>query len=437
MLTLLHAILAAGLVAAASPPDERASPPGEREVQPRRVSFRLQDGVRIAGDLSTWDDEGFRGTFGRRLWHELHVDDLWQVYFLVMDRESVAQWVNLGRIYLNMEGQARHRDRAFAQARRLHAEEADALIEAVQRAREERLAAERQAERERLKSTSPEAGPWPAGAWPSQTAQERAAALRAIRATAGDLARTAELTGTPVETPRILLHHGIEQPDASHWARAAETMIGRLNETFNEPPEHDPFWGKLVILLSTDHDRFRLTQAAAFQQLVPLATTWQTTYDGPRTFIHLVVPRDRFALEANLRSAITLAYLHRHRSALRLPEWAHAGFAAYTASRLYEELRLPCETRELGLTILRNERDAASHLARSWAENTWPGPRGEGDAIGLLMVSHLLEHHRAAFLAWINAVKAGEPWEEALRAHLGVTPARLFERTVAWYRVND
>ena len=42
---------------------------------PLRVRFQLSDGIRVAGQMTSCDNEGFDGTFGRRQWTELDASD--------------------------------------------------------------------------------------------------------------------------------------------------------------------------------------------------------------------------------------------------------------------------------------------------------------------------------------------------------------------------
>ena len=56
--------------------------------EPQFVRFRLADGVQVVGNMTSWDAEGFDGSFGRRLWTEITIRDVWRLYVQVMDQSE-------------------------------------------------------------------------------------------------------------------------------------------------------------------------------------------------------------------------------------------------------------------------------------------------------------------------------------------------------------
>ena len=96
---------------------------------PRRVRFQLADGVRVSGSLTSWDAEGFDGSFGRRLWVELTPDDVWRLHVAIMDPADTEHWINLGRVLLIMDGGQQAAERAFRRAMRIDPEGATPAIE--------------------------------------------------------------------------------------------------------------------------------------------------------------------------------------------------------------------------------------------------------------------------------------------------------------------
>lgn len=426
------AILAAALTLAATVDDTRT-------ITPKRVSFRMVDGVRVTGEMTAWDRDGFDGSFGRRLWTELATDDAWLLFVNVMDRESVEQWVELGRVMKRSENAAREAERAFDQARKIDRAKAEELIALVEAEIQAERAAKTQEERDRLSARSPEFGPWPDGDWPALTARDMRAATASVRAKAETIARDAELNIQPIETNRFLIFHDIDPKAAAEWSVLMEQLTSRFCTTFDLPggDANNPFWGKAVVFIFDEHDPFRLTLASAFNQLVPLKRKSMTTYDGPRVFISLVNSPNRFEFEDRLRQEVTRAFMHRYRAPRRLPTWMHDGMASYIGSLVYEEYKLPVERREQGLKLVRGGINVGELLSKTWADESWPGPNDEGLAVSLLAAGYLLEHHRPAVFAWINAVKDGRPWNEAMEEHLGMKPAQFFQQITTYYRVND
>src|SRR5262245_42809886 len=84
---------------------------------PLDVRFELADGVRVEGEMTACDNQGFDGSFGRRAWVELAVSDAWRLHLRVMNQQVADDWVNLGGIMLQMRSRAAKAqslsDRAF------------------------------------------------------------------------------------------------------------------------------------------------------------------------------------------------------------------------------------------------------------------------------------------------------------------------------------
>jgi len=145
-----------------------------REIpDPREVSFRLRDGVRITGRMTAWSIDELDGSFGRRRWTDLHRDDAWKLFRWAMDDTSAQHWAELGRaalfIALDQPGASRSAEQAFRRAVRID-EKIQSLIDSIrdevhaERVRRAEQAAA--AEAQRLATVSPEARDWPASPWP-------------------------------------------------------------------------------------------------------------------------------------------------------------------------------------------------------------------------------------------------------------------------------
>ena len=193
--------------------------------EPLKVRFQLADGVRISGEMTAWDADGFDGSFGRRKWSELSTDDLWKVYQRVMDQQSAEQWVDLGGVLLNLGHRERKAaelaERAFARALRLDeaaSTRIDQVREQARLAERQRRQNQQQAEQARLKTTSPEADPWPADPWPVLSDAEHNAAVLAMRADAQERMQRIGVALVPVESEHFLIFTDLPRTEAAHWA---------------------------------------------------------------------------------------------------------------------------------------------------------------------------------------------------------------------------
>jgi len=410
---------------------------------PMPVRFRLDDGVRLSGRLAEWDREGFDGTFGRRKWTELAPRDARSLFLRVMNRDSSADWVDFGWMLLQLDGYADDAEAAFERARRIDPD-AEALVRlarddlaAREQARREREAAR---ERHKLETLSPEAGEWPAAFWPRLDDAQQAAARNAVIADAERIVEQAGLEIDPVESEYFILFSDAPRKAAARWAVHLDRRYRNLIEVFAVQQERNFFWGKAVVFVWEEQDRFRLVEASSFNHLVTLERRAITHYEGPKTFINARRGTDEILLEAALAREMVHAFLHRYQTPRRLPPWANEGLAALVAQQVFDESPMHEGSREPALRLLRGGypvHEVAGYTWEGGENNRWPGPRDEGPGVGQLMVEFLINTDHARFIEWVNAVKAGEDWRESLQHLFNVTVEEFTVKVVQFYRVND
>ena len=451
VMMILSAPIARAQEIVAPPPDGSTTAPAETEAETERpvyVTFRLADGVRVRGHLSHWDDTGIDGTFAPRRWVELHHDDVWKLYRRLFDREDPAQWVALGRLMLFValeqpDGAKRSTTRAeqaFETAVRRDPAAAELVAAAYAELEAERTlrAEEAKAEREwELKTTSPEGDHWSADAWPPLTPAEQEGAVLQMKADAQRILEQAGLQLKPVETEFFLFYSDMDRAESAKWASELDTMYRLLARRFGVDETQNIFWGKTVIFVFKERDRFRLVEATAFNHFVPEWADGLFHPMGPRCFVNFYrQPREEI-FAAVLVHETTHAFMHRYRSPRRLPTWANEGICDYMAAVLFERSVVDLDRRRQGVRWVRQNGDVNDVLAWKYQDGTWPGPNEIGYNIGYLMVELMIRDRADAFGDWVDAIKDGKDWETALAEDFGVGRRRLVDVFTQYYRIND
>jgi hypothetical protein len=227
------------------------------------------------------------------------------------------------------------------------------------------------------------------------------------------------------------------RPESARWAAELDRMYARLARIFDLPEGENLFWGKAVIFVFRDRDRFRIVEAESFGQLVPRWSAGLCHPIGPKVFVNFYrQPTDR-EFAAILVHETVHGFLHRYRTPRRLPTWANEGFCDWVASVSFDRSPVDEMRRPGALTYLRGGGDIQSILDMSYLDGSWPGPDSVGYAVGYLMVGLMIQDRPHRFGDWVKAVKAGKDWERALAEDFGVPRARLVETFVRYYRVND
>jgi hypothetical protein len=414
--------------------------------EPLKVHFQLADGARISGDLTTWDNDGIDGSFGRRLWIDLKPDDVWDIHRRVMDQQAGEQWVNLGRVMLLMSHDQKRAqslaERSFARALQLD----ESAGGKIQSARDEAVAAERKrregekaAQAEKLSTISPEGDPWPADPWPTLTDQEQKGAVQTMRADADRILQQAGMAVVPVETDHFLLYTDLPRAEAAQWVMKLEKAMEVLDRVLGgQANGFRGFWGKATVFVFKEQDRFRLVEADAFKHLVPQAAVGVCHPAGPKISICLRYLDDDVELfEWTLVREMVHGYMHRFRTPRRLPAWANEGLAEFVASLALKDSSLADQHRKQGLEFIRNGGNVNGLLDLNYAAQTWPGPKGIGAPVGGLLIELIAKDQPKRFIDWIIAVKGGKEWEESMPAELGTSRAKLVDTLTQFYKVND
>ncbi len=415
--------------------------------KPLPVRFQLADGVRVTGTMSAWDADGFDGTFGRRLWVELVADDVWKLYRLVVDPEEAGEWVNLGRVLLQTADGVSWAERAFRRAVDLDPSAAAGIDAARREAAEAQRVARERAEAiaaERLKTRTPEADAWPAHPWPKLTADEQDAATEVLKTDAREMLGRAGLLIEPIETPDFLVYGDIERLEAARWAIRLDAVAARLRRLTRLAEDRPIFWGKAVVFIFGDQDRFRLLEVESFGQLVSRQRVGICHPEGPKVFLNFFRAQDQDLFFTALVHELVHGFMHRYHTPRRLPAWANEGLAEYVAAAVVDEGSLESTIHEArrrqGLSFIRSGAQVETVLDLAYngdPAGTWPGPGGIGEAVTPLLIELMIGQQPQRFVGWIQAVKAGKEWEAALAEDFGVPRAKLVDTFVRYFTVND
>lgn len=449
-------ITTAAILAACLAPRACALPPLNK---PIAVRFELADGVRVSGEMTSCDIDGFDGSFGRRLWTELALDDAWNLHQRVMDAQSAGDWINLGRVMLllapTQKPAAAKAETAFRRALQLNAEAKDEIervkeaVAAMQKAQRDAL---RRAESEKLTTLSPETGPnmqpgnpWPATIWPVLSEQDQAAAVFTMKADAERTLKQAGATITPVETAHFIVYSELDRARTADWALRLERILTGLEFVLNpgvdpsarkKPLQIQP-WGKVVVFIWDQQDRFKMVEAESFRHLVPNSAIAVSHFSGPKAFVNCWRDLDDEAFEWALITETVHALMHHCGSPRRLPAWANEGLAELIAARANKFSNLGRDRRKQALEFIRKDGNVNAILDLKYEDATFPGPDGVGTPVGGLVLELMMNEKPAKLVQWIVKVKIGKDWVAAMKEDYGSPREEVVGIATQFYRVND
>jgi hypothetical protein len=430
------------LVALAAPGARAQDPPAppQRAALPAHVTFRLADGVLVRGELRAWDERGIDGSFGRRDWNHLMLGDARRLLLRLLDTQMASEWVLMGSILLGLDGGGDLAERAFARALVID----PAAQAAVDRARAEAAARRQEQEErrraieaERLRTLPPEAIEWPATPWAARPAEAQRAAEETMRAEATRMLERAGFALEPVETQRFLVYSDAPRRDTATWAVRLEGLYRRWAGVMALDENDSVLWGRAVVFIFSRPEDHRLLEAQAFGQLVPSSVEGIGHQDGPKVFINVHRNPDDHRFAATLMHEAVHGFMHRYRAPRRLPPWANEGLAEYVTALAAPDSIVETQRRRRGIEFIRAGGNLGAILDAGYDAGAWANSDAIGPATGRLLVELMLRDRPQRFRAWVDAVKSGKGWEDALREDFGVTRDELVGVCGQWYRVND
>jgi len=413
-------------------------------VTPIEVKTKTASGHAVKGKVERWDAETFAGTFGTRRWDEFAAPELNRVFRMLMDEKSAVQWITLGERLLEQSNGEKMAETAFGRAKRLDKASAPEIDAARGRAAERR----RMLAEQRLQDILPD-GDLGSKPWPIMSDEEQKEAVAEMKKDAERMMRDAGTRLSLVETKYFLLYSELSAQETSRWAGQLDGMYEMVMQLFQVEPGINLFWGKAVVFIFPNRERFRLVQASAFGSRVPDGVVGLCNIKGPKVFVNSYRDSDELQFTAVLLHETTHGIMHRYLTPAKLPEWANEGFAERIAHMAMQRvnLRSPVDKsrRGQGVNYIRNRGDLALVMRMNYQDGSWPGENAIGYAVGYVLCNFMLDvvprvapkRGKDRFKDWVIAVKGGKPWEKALAEDFGFPVETIAAEAVKWYRTND
>lgn len=258
--------------------------------------------------------------------------------------------------------------------------------------------------------------------WPRLTAEDHAAAVAEYRANSDQAMLQAGVTLQAVETDYFLFYSDLKPAEAGEWAGLLDRMYDRLCDVFAIPRGQNIWRGKAVVYVfrnQPDHQKFELAifnhpidaDTLGLCHTAPTGQVYITFYRQPhrKDFAHLLVHES------------VHGFVHRYRTPAYVPNWVNEGLAELIANELVPNSPMSYKAKKHAIKHMRRYKHLGGYFFDSPNITYWQ----YGIASGL--TEFIIKHNRLGYVAFINALKYGQPWREALEEHVGVTPEKLVD----------
>jgi len=421
---------------------------------------KLITGEALKGAISKWDFSGIDGTFGHVPWGKFKPDDANRLCRKLMDWKDGLQYIQLARMLFLLEGadkiaevalrDAIKRDRTLdSNVQQLRVEVAEHRRKIVE---DRRIAAEKDFQAKTVGATStPKKNPTPraqpesvpgdatrAQPWSVATDAQRAEALTDMKADADRWLQQVNMRYTVVEAKYWVLYADMPIDQAKNLALRMDDMYETVAKMFALPVGLNIFHGKAVVIVSATEAHYRALEMAAYNSMPPPGAIGLCHMVGPKVVVSAYKSQDANRFMATLVHEASHGFMHRYGSPARLPSWADEGYAEYVAAESFPNSTTKDDRKPQGLQWIRSgTNNVLNVLHMNYEDGSWPGPDAIGYAIGYLTVDYLMQTNHQAFGEWVKDVKAGIPWEEALKKRFGWSVTQLAQAVKARYRARD
>lgn len=436
---------------------------GAAEVDPpMRMTVAPSEGDPLRGWLVGYDDDGFdfktRDEQDRRMaWSQLPPDQVMRVHETVLHRSDARGWFTLAAMLYPRDGGKPHAEKALVRA--VHAEpaladKADRLREGEAVSYDQPVSAdspddEGQAGHEHggeggAGGAANEGGPVSIGDIQSQFWGELSDEL--MRSSVDELksrmleaqkSMNLRLAVYEDASDYFLFYSDLPASEARQWAGLLDEMYDKLTDIFDIERGTNIYRGRgLIVVFADEADYHR------YQMVVHGFAGSRNTAGLCRSFgdghveVTFYKQRNQLNFARVLVHEAVHSFLHRYRSYPRIDSWINEGLAEYVsavlvegrgygesdfAQRLADGERALRELRTLG----GNSFFYAGHI------QGWQYP------VAQLLTGFMIRQDGNRYRAFINAIKGGKPWDQAIEEDYGVSVERLVDAFGRSLRIRD
>jgi hypothetical protein len=380
---------------------------------PLPATIPLFVGQPVKGQITAYDGESVHlvagDTSSEIKWTEVKPQAVLTLHERLIGKTGTGeQWMQAGVTLLKVPGGRTLAERPFARAMRLD----PTLRPKIEAARRDVATSKPSAE------GGAEGNASPGVTWGRQTEEQRAETVEKLKKRANEMLLKAGTTTLAVyETKYFLFHTDLTRTEAMRWVEVLDRMYARLAEMFGVPKDENIWHGKAVIFVFFKRDDFRTFEKKVFNIDKEAGGRCHQRGDGS-VFITFFRsdPPEGFARVLTHES--THGFLFRYRSRQRIPSWANEGLA---------------EVMEFELVPAAGIRQASD--ARAKVELRKPDAMKDffsGEQIEFAqypiartLTEYMIRQNKRGYVDFINGIKDGLSWEEAMKQKYGVSPGEL------------
>ena len=255
--------------------------------------------------------------------------------------------------------------------------------------------------------------------WPELTTEAHAKMIKRLKAFSDQTTEKINNNLRLLETKYFLFYTDLPNAEARKWAHLLDKMYNRLCKLFGIEKGTNIWYGKALILVFSQENDYRRFWPVMMDVAPGDSAGMCYSYGDGRVVIAFYRQPHEMDFATVLVHESVHGFLHRYRSPERIVSWANEGLAEVIAYELVPK----------GTWIPRKEQRAKKEMKKrgNMGGDFFSAEHIDGWQYGVAsgLTAYMIKQHKKGYVAFINGIKGGTPWEKSLAKNYGVPVKRL------------
>ena len=255
--------------------------------------------------------------------------------------------------------------------------------------------------------------------WGKLTPEQQAAAVEELKKFAEEAKVKVNPSLAAHETKYFLFYSDLKPNEAQRWASTLDNMYLQLAKLFAIKGGENIFRGKgLVFVFAREQDYLTFQKEMHKTDATGSAGLCHQYGNGDVHVAFFRQPND-LDFQAVLVHETAHGFLHRYRKPPVIPTWVNEGLCEWIAGELVPQKGKRMELKQHGIGELRNRGGLDKQFFSADHLEGWQYP------VSASLADFMIKANRKNYVAFIDGMKDGMKWEEALTTKYGVPLDRL------------
>ena len=256
-------------------------------------------------------------------------------------------------------------------------------------------------------------------AWGKLTPEQETAAVEELKKF-GEETR-AKVNGNLVlnETKYFLFYSDLKPAEAAKWTRTLDQMYGKLAGLFGIKGGENIFRGKAAVFVFAKEEDYQNFQKTMHDTDAAGTAGLCHCFGNGDVHIGFFRQPNEMDFAAVLVHESVHGFLHRYKKPPTIPTWVNEGLAETIASELVPQKGKRQEYRQFAITQLRERGTLGNDFFTGDRLEGWQYP------VAQLLTEFMIKQDKKRYVAFIDGIKDGMKWEEALTQKYGAPRDRL------------